>query len=429
MKKTFIYIAIPVAIACAAFFAYDTAAAQEFYSDGGGWGDYGDYSYGGGWGDSSYGGGYASDSYGGGWGSSYDSGCGAGGCGGYSSGSGFGGGMSYGGGWGDSSYGGSTCGIGGCGSGFGGGLSYGSGFGFGGGCGIGGCGGGSSSYFAPQNTNVQNTYTNTVVGSYNTNVNTNSNTNINNGGGGSLPPVYVPPVYVPPTYYPPTYPPVYTPPPVYYPPPVYTPPPLVCTVTFSNFNPPAFANEGQWYSYSMQAVSTLSHQISYRLVSGPDGLIVSPSGQVTWTPAFNQGRGTAYEVRVAAYNGGCETNRTFYITVQDSNPLPPPPRPVPPAPKPVCCNCVPSTCAPVQPKPIVTGNCPSVEVPAYPATAPVTVSSGTGFWVSVGTAIAAIGAALSALLYSPFLLLLVVLVLGVLLFRAYVRSRETTVII
>lgn len=436
MKKTLIYIAISAVVVSATFFAYGTASAQDYYSDGGGWGGgYGDYSYGGGW-DSSYGGGFGGDSYGGGWGSSYDLGCGAGGCGGSSYGSGFGG-SSYGGGW-DSSYGGSACGYGGCGGSSFGGSSFGSGFGFGG-CGMGGCGG--SSYFAPQNTNVSNVYTNTVAGSYNTNVNTNSNTNINNGGG-SIPPVYIPPVYVPPTYYPPTYnpPPVYTPPPIYYPPPVYTPPPLACTVTFSNFNPTAYAVEGQWYSYSMQAVSTLSNQISYRLVSGPDGLIVSPTGQITWTPSFNQGRGTAYEVRVAAYNGGCETNRTFYITVHDSNPVPPPPvyippRPVPPAPV-ACCGCVVSSCA-VAPRPIVTGVCPPTEfvapaapiAPVAPSAPVVVASSGTGFWVSLGTAIAAMGSALTVLLYSPFLLLLVVLVIGVLLFRAYVRSRETTVII
>lgn len=410
MKKTLIYLAIPAVIACAAFFAYDTAAAQEFYSDGGGWGnDYGSYSdsYGGGWGDygfagaDSYGG--TDYSYGGGWGSSYDSGCGTGGCGGYSS------------------YGASGCGSSGCGSGisYGGGYSSGCTSGFG--CGISGIGfgggwGGGSSYFAPQNTTVTNryNYVNTVTGSYNTNIN--SNTNINNNGGGTI----VPPVYVPPVYYPP----VYTPPPVYYPPPIYTPPPIACTVTFLNFSPTTFATEGQWYSYNVQAVSTLSNQISYRLVSGPDGLVISPTGQVTWTPAFNQGRSAAYEVRVAAYNGGCETNRTFYITVQDSNPVPPPPRPVPP--KPVCCECVPSGCA-VQPKPIVTGNCPSVEVAAAPI-APA-VSNSVGFWASVGTAIAATAAALSALLYSPFLLLLVIVILGILLFRAYVRSRETTVVI
>jgi Flp pilus assembly protein TadB len=56
-------------------------------------------------------------------------------------------------------------------------------------------------------------------------------------------------------------------------------------------------------------------------------------------------------------------------------------------------------------------------------------ASGTGFWASLGIAIAALWAALVALLSSPWLLLLVIVVLGILLFRAYVRSRETRIAI
>ena len=255
-----------------------------------------------------------------------------------------------------------------------------------------------------------------------------------------VPPVYVPPVYTPPVYLPPVYVPPTIPPPVYYPPPVVVPPPLVCSITFSNFNPPLTAVEGQLYSFAMQAVSTTSNQITYRLVNGPDGLTVSQNGLVTWTPAFNQGRSGAYEVRVAAYNGGCETNQTFYVRVTDWNPVPPPA----PKPKP-CCECA-STCAPVkpacgmiaavpacaviQPKPIVYGDCPP-DASLLGVATPLEAQSGTsvGFWSSLGTAFVALWAALVALLYSPILLALVVIILIILMLRAYVRSRETKIVI
>ncbi len=423
MKKPLIYSLISIAALAGVFFAYQSASAQDygdysyggdFGSYGGDFGSYGDYGFGG------YGG--SSSGYG-----SYDNGCGAGGCGGYSSGGydsscgSYGCGSSYGGYGGSSSYGcGSYCGGGY--SGFV--LSFGS---------YGGYGGSSSSYYAPQTITNRYNYTNTVANSYNTNTNTNTNINTN-GGGYALPPVYIPPVYIPqpPTYYPPT---VYTPPPIYY------PPPIVCSIAFSNFNPSPTAQEGRWYSYNLQAVSTQGGQITYRLVNGPDGLTVSSNGQISWTPAFNQGRGSAYEVRVAAYNGGCETNRTFYIQVEDMNPVPPP-APVPPKPACTCaCNpcpvvkpACPTVCGTVQPKPIDVGVCPPTVASAAPIVgatvveAAPTVSSG-GFWDSLGIAIAGFGAALSALLYSPWLLFLVIVILIVLLFRAYQRTRMTQITI
>ncbi|MSR73770.1 MAG: hypothetical protein EXS60_01825 [Candidatus Pacebacteria bacterium] len=259
------------------------------------------------------------------------------------------------------------------------------------------------------------------------------------------PPTYLPPVYVPPTYNPPSYlPPIYIPPtynpPVYYPPPVIVQPPLVCSIRFSNFNPPLAAVEGQLSTYNLQSISTgsYSNQISYRLVNGPDGMIVLPNGQVAWTPAFNQGRANSYMVTVAAYNGSCENAETFYITAADMNPLPPTPKP-----KPVC----PTTCATTVttctttvtptclPKPVAPqyGVCPP-DAPAAIAgiTTPTDNSTGgNGFGIgsAFSAAFAGLFGALLALLYSPWLLLAVIIILAIMVIRAYQRTRSMTIAI
>ncbi len=399
MKKTFIYAVVIAFSATGMFFAGQRVHAQEY--------DYSGASYGG----------YSTGGYGGGYGG-YDGGFG-----------GFGGGFS------DIGFGGGFGGFGGgcgslCGGGFGGwGGGFGNGFGgWGGGFGNGFFGGGFGGGYAPTNVSNKYVYTNTVANSYNTNTNTNTNINTTTyggGGGAVLPPVYIPPVYIPPTQYPPTYnnPPIYTPPPVYY------PAPIQCSVRFANFVPEAYASEGQWYSYNLQAVSSISGQITYRLVNGPDGLSVSQSGQISWAPAFNQGHSQAYEVRVAAYNGGCETVQTFYITVRDMNPVPPPQSPVyHPKPKPTGAGGCVTTIT-------TTTTCPQSQTVLAPiATPPNTggptdAAAGGGFWSSIGIAISAMWAALTALLYSPFLLLFVIVVLAILLFRAYIRSRETLIAI
>ncbi len=444
MKKTLILSVVSALALCAALFAYDSAAAQDYYdSYGGGYGFDSGYSYGF---DSGYDMGSAYDSYGtGGYG--FDSGYGSGNLAlydgsyyGYNAdGCGLNCGSSY------SSYDYSGCGS----SCYGGGSSYSSigcgsfcGGGFSGWGGFGGYYGGGANFLPP--IYVPPKYTPPVT----------------------LPPVYVPPVYQPPTYLPPVYvPPTYNPPtylppiyvpPTYNPPPVYLPPvvtpPLVCSIRFSNFNPPLAAAEGQLWSYGLQSISTgsYSNQISYRLVSGPDGMIVMPNGQMAWTPAFNQGRATAYMVTVAAYNGSCENSQTFYITVADMNPVPP----VTP-PKPVCgCACT-NTCAPVAKtcvitKTTVTTTC-SVEAPVKPITPKYGVcppdaavagatteptmpnsgagSNGFGIGSAFSAAFAGLFGALVALLYSPWLLLAVIIVLVIMVIRAYQRTRSMTIAI
>ncbi len=398
MKKTLIISAVFVLAIIATFFAYKSASAQDYDSYGaGGYGgfDYGSYgssydSYGsGGYG---YGSGY--DTYGSGYdayGAGYDQyGCGSA-CGdSYSSYDSYGCGSSCGGGFGGYSSG--------CGS-FCGGGYYG---------GFGGFGIGYN--YLPPPVYIPPRY----------------NPPIYIPPPVYVPPVYQPPVYVPPVYNPPTYnPPIYTPPPVYYPPPVYQPP-LVCSIAFSNFNPPVVAVEGQLYSYNLQSYSTgsISHQISYRLVNGPDGLIVLPNGQVAWTPAFNQGRATSYTVTVAAYNGACENAQTFSIQVRDVNLLPPPVY----HPKPVCAIVVP-TCTPIKPLLPTYGVCPPDAPVAVATTNTIGTGSGFGMTAAISAAFAGLMGALLSLLYSPWLLLAVIIILGILLIRAYQRSRATQIAI
>jgi|GEM_PF-3499485 len=386
MKKTLYYIiAIFGAAILVALFAYDSAAAQEYYYDGG----YSVYDF--------YGtGGYGSfDSYG------YNAdGCGVN-CG-----------ASY------ISFDYSSCGA----SCFGG-ASFGCGS-FCGGFGFGGFGGAAflpPVYVPPRHTPpvaIPPVYVPPVI----------------------QPPTYIPPVYVPPTYNPPTYlppvyvPPTYNPPPVYLPPIVVPPPviqPPVCTIRFSNFNPPLVATEGQLYAYNLQSISTgpISNQISYRLVTGPDGMVVAPNGQIVWTPAFNQSRARAYTVTVAAYNGTCENAQTFYITVSDMNPVPPV---VHPKPKPVCgCECT-NTCT----KTVTTCTTTTTKVTTTcPPDAPMAVgtvdggntTTGFGIGSAISAAIAGLTGAILAVLYSPWLLLAVILILAILLIRAYQRTRAMKV--
>lgn len=318
-------------------------------------------------------------------------------------------------------YGGSydPCGFGGCGS----GVSYdvyGGSYGYGGGCGsscFGGFGFGGYSYqpFAPFIPPAQSSvyaprsvYAPTTIDDHSV-----VTTTIHTTSAPAYPssyPVYISqPVYTaPPVYY---SPPVYTPPPVYYPPPSYQPP-IVCSVQLSNFSPPTTALPWQLYSYRVIAVSAVHGQMSYRLVTAPDGMgINSATGQITWTPGTNQARSTAYQVTVATYNGSCETAQTFYVTVRNAPILYTPPvviTHVAPKPKP-------------KPAPVDSSICPSTQT--TPSTRVdgdnVLANAASGFWGGI-----------TALFASPFTLLLVIIILIILLVRANRRRlNETPVVI
>ncbi len=82
------------------------------------------------------------------------------------------------------------------------------------------------------------------------------------------------------------------------------------------FSPSSAVREGDLFSYQILASSGNNNQTSFRIVDGPIGLSVDArTGYMRWVPSFNQS-GT-YPVRVAIYNGQCESVQTFTITVQD----------------------------------------------------------------------------------------------------------------
>lgn len=98
-----------------------------------------------------------------------------------------------------------------------------------------------------------------------------------------------------------------------------------------NFNPPGVAREGQLYTYTVQA--TGSSPITYRVINGPQGLIINPSvGVILWVPNFTQGRGELYAVTIGAANSYGEATRSFSITVQDMPQVSAAPPVAPPAP-------------------------------------------------------------------------------------------------
>lgn len=229
--------------------------------------------------------------------------------------------------------------------------------------------------------------------------------------------------------------PVYTAPPVYYPPPVHTPPPvyqqpIICSAQFTNFNPPKTATSWQLYEYRVTAASSMSGQMSYRLVTAPDGMgITTATGQITWTPGTNQARNAPYQVTVAAYNGSCETAQTFQVMVQNPQVIYTPPPTIiaydapKPKPAPVCGE---YPCPKQTEKPVKSTVCPPTQITPNTdagngATASVNamlVNAASGFWGGIKT-----------ILTSPFTLLLIIVILAILLARARRRMQETRIVI
>jgi hypothetical protein len=78
--------------------------------------------------------------------------------------------------------------------------------------------------------------------------------------------------------------------------------------------------EGQAFDWNLVATDTdqPAQTISYSLVTGPQGLAVSPSGRVTWRPLEEQGPAT-YTVTVRASDGISAGELTFQITVLEVN--------------------------------------------------------------------------------------------------------------
>ncbi len=173
-------------------------------------------------------------------------------------------------------------------------------------------------------------------------------------------------------------------PPVTYPP-VYQPPVFSLNnppIDFINFNPPTLARESQLYFYTVQAYSQ-GNQITYRAVIGPDGLTIDRnSGTISWVPNYSQGRPEAYLVTIGVSNGFWESQKTFYITVEDVR---------------------------FTPLPITNGPmAPTVEVPDEDIIEEED-NSGRGF-------MAGVFGILGAFFLSPLFLLLIILILIILLY-------------
>ncbi len=98
------------------------------------------------------------------------------------------------------------------------------------------------------------------------------------------------------------------------------PTPNLCynQIYFTSQTPNTNAHEGQFYTYTIQAVS-FGCTITYRLVTAPAGMQINQStGVIIWVPNYNQG-GQSHMIKVAASNGYTENTQLFYVYVTDVN--------------------------------------------------------------------------------------------------------------
>ena len=88
--------------------------------------------------------------------------------------------------------------------------------------------------------------------------------------------------------------------------------------TFTAFNPPTTAYEGQLYLYTVTATSPGGGSLTYRLAQAPEGMSIHQTlGTILWVPSYAQGRAAPYLVTVAAANSYGETQQSYYVTVQN----------------------------------------------------------------------------------------------------------------
>jgi len=88
---------------------------------------------------------------------------------------------------------------------------------------------------------------------------------------------------------------------------------------FIGFNAPSIVREGQLYLYTATAMSQNGGTIKYRVITGPQGLVINPTfGTILWVPGYNQARTEPYLVTVGASDGVAEGAQSFYITVLDA---------------------------------------------------------------------------------------------------------------
>ena len=89
---------------------------------------------------------------------------------------------------------------------------------------------------------------------------------------------------------------------------------------FTATMPDTNINEGQLLTYTYAASDTNDDDLTFSLVSSISGMEVTASGELSWTPSYDQA-GT-YEVIVSVSDGSLSTNDTAEVEVVDVNPSP-----------------------------------------------------------------------------------------------------------
>lgn len=78
--------------------------------------------------------------------------------------------------------------------------------------------------------------------------------------------------------------------------------------------PPRSANVGEPYSYQLDVLTSID-RVKFKPVAAPDGLKISPAGQVQWTPKKKSPEGP-HQVVISARAKGQEAFQRFNITVE-----------------------------------------------------------------------------------------------------------------
>lgn len=89
---------------------------------------------------------------------------------------------------------------------------------------------------------------------------------------------------------------------------------------FTATMPDTNINEGQLLTYTYAASDTNDDDLTFSLASSISGMEVTSSGELSWTPSYDQA-GT-YEVIVSVSDGSLSTNDTAEVEVADVNPSP-----------------------------------------------------------------------------------------------------------
>src|SRR6185295_13049224 len=79
-------------------------------------------------------------------------------------------------------------------------------------------------------------------------------------------------------------------------------------------SPVTSAREGQLYNYQIQATDPDNNSLSYTLLQAPNGMSVSSTGLVSWTPGASQGGSHTIVIKVSDGQGGV-TIQQYRVTM------------------------------------------------------------------------------------------------------------------